>query len=226
MRNNDNKWIGTKWNSLTVVGFLHNEKDGIWEWECSCDCGKVTKAIPSLVRKGRVKTCGHCEPANNDNYWIGKKINRLTIVGFTKKENRDEVFWECVCECGNRVVAMPCLIKSGHTSSCGCYMKEKNGNREYKHGGYGTRLYNIWCLMKQRCYNPKATHYERYGGRGITVCDEWLNDFQPFYDWAVNNGYSDDLTIDRINNDGNYQPDNCRWTTMQEQSMNRSTSKR
>lgn len=225
MRNNDAKWLGSKWNKLTVIGFVHNEKDRFWEWECRCDCGGIIKAPPSIVRKGRVKTCGRCELPNDDTSWIGKRYGRLTVVGFTKRPRRNEIFWRCKCDCGAETVVMPCLMKNGHTQSCGCYMREKNGEREYKHGFSGTRLYNIWVLMKQRCNNPKATHYERYGGRGISVCPEW-EVFENFGEWALANGYDDSLTIDRINNDSIYEPSNCRWVTMKEQSLNRSTNKK
>ena len=88
----------------------------------------------------------------------------------------------------------------------------------------GTRIYETWQDMKRRCYNKQNARYDRYGGRGITVCEEWLNDFQSFYDWAINNGYSDDLTIDRIDNDGNYEPANCKWSTNKEQCNNRVTN--
>lgn len=94
-------------------------------------------------------------------------------------------------------------------------------NPNFKHGLRDTRLFSIWSNMKTRCYNPKTPAFKDYGGRGITICDEWLNDFQAFYDWAMSNGYSDDLTIDRKDNDGNYSPDNCRWISQTKQCNNR-----
>lgn len=93
-----------------------------------------------------------------------------------------------------------------------------------RHGMRHTRLYDIWRGMKQRCYNPKTNRYKNYGGRGICVCDEWKNDFQSFYNWAISSGYSDDLTIDRINTDGNYEPGNCRWATVKQQANNRTSN--
>ena len=90
----------------------------------------------------------------------------------------------------------------------------------YKHGLKHTRQYRIWLQMKNRCFNKNTSRYKDYGGRGITVCDEWRNDFKAFYDWSMSNGYSDDLTIDRINNDGDYEPNNCRWVTMKVQNRN------
>lgn len=96
------------------------------------------------------------------------------------------------------------------------------GNKNhYIHGKRKTRLYRIWTNMKTRCINPNDPHFERYGRRGITVCDEWKNDFKAFYDWSMSNGYADDLTIDRIDNNGNYEPSNCRWVTVKEQNQNK-----
>lgn len=98
-------------------------------------------------------------------------------------------------------------------------------NGHYKHGGKGTRLYNIWCGMKNRCYNKKDTHYPRWGGRGITICPEWLLDFDNFQKWAMDNGYTEDLSIDRIDNNGDYCPDNCRWIPMSEQNNNQRSNR-
>ena len=114
--------------------------------------------------------------------------------------------------CGNEFKANTYDINRGHTKSCGCYSK--------KHGLKNTRLYTIWSLLKGRVLNPKNKQYSDYGGRGITICEEWKNDFMSFYDWAMKNEYSDELSIDRIDNDGNYCPENCRWTTRTIQQRN------
>lgn len=109
----------------------------------------------------------------------------------------------------------------------GNFVTDRNGcnNPNYKHGLRDTRLFSIWCNMKNRCYNPNSTFFQHYGGRGITVCDEWQHDFLAFYDWAMSNGYSDDLSIDRIDVNGNYEPSNCRWATSKEQGVNRRNNK-
>ena len=116
-------------------------------------------------------------------------------------------------------------VVQGKTRSCGCYMKRRASETHKTHGKCHTRLYTIWAKLKDRTLNPKNKQYNDYGGRGITICDEWKNDFMSFYNWAMENGYSDELSIDRIDNDGSYYPENCRWTTKSIQARNTRISK-
>ena len=127
--------------------------------------------------------------------------------------------------CGNNFKSYTYGIKSGHTKSCGCYKKRITVELNKTHGLGATRLYKIWGDIKRRTLNLKYKNYLNYGGRGITICDEWKNDFMPFYNWAMTNGYSDELSIDRIDNDGNYCPENCRWTTSTIQNRNQRIQK-
>ena len=125
--------------------------------------------------------------------------------------------------CGNEFKANTYDINNGHIKSCGCYKSSKLSNRSKTHGLIETRLYRIWASIKDRVLNPKNKRYSDYGGRGITICEEWKNDFVPFYNWAMENGYEENkgLSIDRIDNDGNYEPSNCRWTTSIIQNRNK-----
>ena len=153
-----------------------------------------------------------------------KKFGRLTALEPIGKNDRRYILWKCKCECGSFVnVISSCLI-SGNTQSCGCLQKERASIARSKYYAKNKRLLKIWHNMHSRCKNDNASNYKRYGGRGIKVCEEW-NCFKTFELWALGNGYSDFLTIDRINNDKNYSPDNCRWATMKEQAQNPCTSK-
>ena len=157
----------------------------------------------------------------------GQRFGRLVVVDTAGKNDHGDRFAKCICDCGNQKVVRITYLKSAKTQSCGCLRNEKTIQRnkagEYPrtHGEWGTRLYRIWNAMNQRCGNPNSTSYKNYGARGISVCTAWRHSYTAFRNWAMQNGYQDDLSIDRIDNDKGYSPDNCRWATIEEQLKNR-----
>lgn len=194
-------------------------------WRCQCDCGKtVLKFDSSLDDRS---SCG-CDAGfgrtikKKFNDFTGKQNGRLLIlrrIGTRCKQPE----YEAICECGNIANVLSGNLKRTH--SCGCLNSEMVRARQFKHGYALYRnehtLYRRWQGMKARCYNENEDRYPIYGGRGITVCDEWKDDFIAFCSWALQNGFSEELEIERIDNDGNYCPKNCRWATHQEQYLNK-----
>jgi len=155
---------------------------------------------------------------------IGKKIGYLTVVKEVEPHyypsGRHDKQYLCKCDCNNMVTVLGIHLRSKHTTSCGCARIENTRKMATTHNMSNTRLYNIWKNMKQRCYNPNRLDSHVYYEKGISVCEEWKNNFELFYNWSINNGYNDSLTIDRINNNLGYEPTNCRWVTQKEQCNN------
>lgn len=161
---------------------------------------------------------------------IGRRFGRLVVesVSRERRGKRDMIMAHCRCDCGNEKEVFWQALADGRTKSCGCLSREltteRNRRLMTKHGGSHTRLYSIFQSMLSRCYRPQHMHYANYGGRGIGICDEWRRNFAAFREWATSHGYADNLSIDRIDNDRGYSPDNCRWGDARAQGNNRKTN--
>lgn len=154
----------------------------------------------------------------------GKRFERLVVIKKVGLDKYRNMCWLCECDCGKQVVVSGKSLRNGSKRSCGCLQKELTAIRFATHNKSNERVYRIWKSMKKRCENPNYKWYANYGGRGIRVCDEWQK-FEPFYEWATSNGYAENLTIDRIDVNGNYEPNNCRWVDMTTQSNNKRTNR-
>lgn len=204
--------IGTRFNKLVTIEEI-DTTDKYDKVLCKCDCGNITKVMVGNL-KSRAKACGKCR---GNTAVIGDKFGRWTAIENSFIENSCTKVL-CKCECGT-IKEMPLyrLNCSRPTLSCGCLAKDVNT----KHGKAKSRIYQTYNRMMQRCYNPKTRSYPTYGAKGITVCEEWKNDFLIFEKWALENGYNENLQIDRKNNHLGYSPDNCRWATPAQNAWNR-----
>lgn len=158
----------------------------------------------------------------------GDKFGKWTIIEEISPKvisNKPRRTFRCKCECGNIGDVQLSCLRSGHSTSCGCEQKKRASISNTKHGLERHPLYCTWKNMKKRCDNPNTHEYENYGGRGIGVCEEWSSNFKSFYNWAINNGWLKELTIDRIDVNGNYCPENCRWVDMKTQMNNTTRNK-
>lgn len=189
-------------------------------WLCKCDCGNTCLRTASHLKSDYTNTCGACPDEKED--LSGRKYGRWTVIKRAENKHRKTAYL-CRCDCGTERVVTADTLLNGRSLSCGCMQKETVIENHTTHGMTHTRIYNIYHNMKNRCCNQNDDRYHDYGGRGITICPEWLGEhgFENFAKWSMENGYAENLTIDRINTNGNYEPSNCRWATNYVQMNNR-----
>lgn len=195
-------------------------------WFCKCSCGNIKRVRGTHLNAGKINSCG-CLLHERSSQFLdikGMTFGYATVVDVYSKSR--PIKWICKCKCGNTFITQGNKLRSGRCKSCGCYRTDLLKITKRTHGMTidNKRLYNIWNAMNNRCYNIKHDKYKYYGGRGITICDEWLDNNSLFFDWALANGYKNPLTIHRKDNDGNYSAGNCCFITHQEQMQATSVS--
>lgn len=222
--------VGQTFNQLTVISEAIKDKHGKSQWNCQCSCGNKTKVAGSALKRGVIKSCGCIKGNENILQLKNQKFNRLYVLSDPllkpKSDGNNKSYYLCQCDCGNQIEVQGTYLKTGKTKSCGCLGSEKliELNKERAtHNQTKSKTYKVWINMKVRCYNPASESYPRYGGRGITVCNEWINSFEQFYEDMGK--CPRDKSIHRVDNDGHYCPENCVWATDEEQANCRSTNR-
>lgn len=223
---------GLRFGLLTVLEETNERQNGVRIWLCKCDCGNIVKKRHDNITSRHSQSCGCLQKKSNFYQKVdisGQKFGKLTPIEETDKRSGTSPIWICRCDCGNIVEVRKKNLLEGITRSCGCLRKEYYAQRR-THNKSRSRLYGVWHGMVNRCTNPNTINYNDYGGRGIKVCEEWLNSFQLFSEWATVNGYDEQAprgqcTLDRIDPDGDYSPQNCRWVDMKTQINNRRNKK-
>ena len=213
---------GQRFGKLVVKEYAPSDGRKGAFWLCQCDCGNTTVVAGQELRRGGTKSCGWLKGIHPIKDYTGQKIGMLTVLRRADKNIDHRPAWVCQCSCGNIVTLRSGVLKAGQ-KSCGCMQGARSGTstEDLFRKSHNNRLYNIWTGMNYRCTNPKFSHWQDYGGKGIRVCDEWKNNFQAFAEWAIAHGYASNLEIDRIDSNGNYCPENCRWIDHKDNSRNR-----
>ena len=219
---------GDKYGQLLVLSYA-GKKNKSHTWNCRCDCGGHSVVHSYSLRSGNTRSCGCLKsaptPQKATRYkdMIGLRFGRLKVVSFFERKGTS-YFWKCICDCGAEKNVRSDSLKRGKTTSCGCRSAEVATHHEYVGGKPATKheLFSIWEHMNRRCYAKNNGNYKNYGGRGIRVCERWRNSFKKFVE---DMGPRDDrsLTLERLNNDGNYEPQNCVWASIEEQQRNKRT---
>lgn len=217
---------GKKFGRLKVLKEA-GRKNGNITWECLCDCGKKTICIGSELKSGHVRSCGCLQVdivkqnKNTRQDLTGQRFNRLLVLRLAGKSKSGNLRWECICDCGNKTIVDAGNLKKGHVQSCGCLNIERVKQVNTTHGGTNDALFKVWEMIKERCLKPSHKSYKDYGGRGITICEEWEHDYQKFKDFALSHGWKRGLQVSRIDNEKGYFPENVNFVTRVENSNNR-----